>query len=86
MSALREFVVKQELATNGLARQVCPSCERLQPVKDSYEEGVGCQARFDQRQHHAMSPALPKRSLQSEAVSQPLHVSQNPITPIAPGS
>jgi len=25
MSALQEFVVKQELATNALARQVCPS-------------------------------------------------------------
>jgi hypothetical protein len=26
--------VKQELATYALARRVCPSCERLRPVKD----------------------------------------------------
>jgi hypothetical protein len=34
LSALQEFVVKQELATYALARRVCPSCERLRPVKD----------------------------------------------------
>lgn len=34
MSALQEFVVKQELATYALARRVCVSCERLRPVKD----------------------------------------------------
>jgi hypothetical protein len=34
MSTLQEFVVKQELATYALARRVCPSCERLRPVKD----------------------------------------------------
>ena len=34
MSALQELVVKQELATYALARRVCPSCERLRPVKD----------------------------------------------------
>jgi hypothetical protein len=34
MSALQEFVVKQELATYALARRVCSSCERLRPVKD----------------------------------------------------
>ena len=34
ISALQEFVVKQELATYALARRVCVSCERLRPVKD----------------------------------------------------
>ena len=34
MSALQEFVVKEELATYALARRVCVSCERLRPVKD----------------------------------------------------
>jgi hypothetical protein len=34
MSRLQEFVVKQELATYAQARRVCPSCERLRPVKD----------------------------------------------------
>ena len=34
MSTLQEFVVKQELATYAQARRVCPSCERLRPVKD----------------------------------------------------
>jgi hypothetical protein len=34
MSTLQEFVVKQELATYALARRVCPSSERLRPVKD----------------------------------------------------
>ena len=36
MSALQEFVVKEELATYALARRVCVSCERLRPVKDLY--------------------------------------------------
>ena len=36
MSALQEFVVKEELATYALARRVCASCERLRPVKDLY--------------------------------------------------
>ena len=36
MSALQELVMKQELATYALARRVCRSCERLQPVKDLY--------------------------------------------------
>ena len=34
MSALQEFVVKEELATYALARRVCVFCERLRPVKD----------------------------------------------------
>ena len=34
MSALQEFVAKEELATVALARRVCASCERLRPVKD----------------------------------------------------
>lgn len=34
MAALQEFVVRQELAAYALARRVCPSCERLLPVKD----------------------------------------------------
>ena len=34
MSALQEFVVKEQLATYALARRVCVSCERLRPVKD----------------------------------------------------
>ena len=34
MSALQEFVVKEELAAYALARRVCKSCERLRPVKD----------------------------------------------------
>jgi hypothetical protein len=34
MSTLQEFVVKQELANYALARRVCASSERLQPVKD----------------------------------------------------
>ena len=34
MSALQEFVVKEELAAYALARRVCVSCERLRPVKD----------------------------------------------------
>ncbi|MGO9845342.1 MAG: hypothetical protein ACLPKT_01690 [Methylocella sp.] len=36
MSTLQEFVVNQELAAYALARRVCPSCERLRPVKDLY--------------------------------------------------
>ena len=38
MSTLQEFVVEQELATYGLARRVCASCERLRPIKDQGEE------------------------------------------------
>lgn len=34
MTKLREFIVKQELATYALARRICPSCERFRPVKD----------------------------------------------------
>ena len=37
MSALQEFVVKEELETYALARRVCVSCERLRPVKGLHE-------------------------------------------------